>query len=135
MTTCIFYLCRNIEIIDRLPWPFRRTRSQTMSERLRKSIRQKLRPSIFTVDILKISNTFIKWFSSSEKFRLSGLHAGGNRRKNELFWRTMWQMWKISSNSVPCQLLDFASNCLKIQIFSKEEYFLSWEILSNPDII
>ena len=30
---------------------FRRTRSQTMSERLRKSIRQKLRPSIFTVCI------------------------------------------------------------------------------------
>ena len=34
---------------------YRRTRSKTMSERLRKSIRQKLRPSIFTVSIMIIN--------------------------------------------------------------------------------
>ena len=40
---------------------YRRTRSKTMSERLRKSIRQKLRPSIFTVSIKIIIIIKILW--------------------------------------------------------------------------
>ena len=62
---------------------YRRTRSKTMSERLRKSIRQKLRPSIFTVStkiiikILRVINCclscsvlWMPWLSFCRKVRI-----------------------------------------------------------------
>ena len=114
-----FRLNRKINKLDILLWNFsvlsliftfliihyRRTRSKTMSERLRKSIRQKLRPSIFTVSqqfFLKILNIFFLILAFSEKLWLLRLHARWNWRKDKLLRRTMRKMWKISPNSIPC---------------------------------
>ena len=114
-----FRLNRKINKLDILLWNFsvlsliftfliihyRRTRSKTMSERLRKSIRQKLRPSIFTVSqqfFNKIRNIRFLILAFSEKLWLLRLHARWNWRKDKLLRRTMRKMWKISPNSIPC---------------------------------